>query len=104
MKRPFRLWLAIIALSFVLGFLFWVQWGYENTTIVIYDESEELAESLIAPQVASVEEPTTAPAQEIPTWFPVVQWSAIAIASGLVIYVVYLELVYRRKRRSYWQD
>lgn len=104
MKRPYRLWLAIVVLSVTLGFLFWAQWGYESTTIVIYDQSEEIVERVIGPQVASAEEPATAPTPEIPPWFTAVRWGAIIIASGLVIYVVYLELTYRRRRRSYWQD
>ena len=101
MKRPFRLWLAVIALCVVLGFLFWLQWGYENTTIIIHDESEELVESVMTPQVASVEEPITESPSGIPLWSTVGRWSAIVIAVGFLIYIIYLELTYRRRRRGY---
>jgi len=105
MKRPVRLWFAIIAFSFVLGFLFWMQWGYENPTITLYEETEEPEESgelIMAPQAAPAEERAAAPATENPTWVPVVRWGSIIIASCLAIYVVYLELIYRRRSGSYW--
>lgn len=99
MLRPWTLWLATVVLIFLLGFVFWVQFGYERT-IVIYEEVEELTEEVRAPQVASAEEEAAAPIAQIPVWLASVQWSAIAVAAGLFVYIIYLELVYRRRRRG----
>jgi len=41
MLRPWTLWLATVVLIFLLGFVFWVQFGYERT-IVVYEEVEEV--------------------------------------------------------------
>lgn len=100
MQRPWKLWIAIVVLGSVLTFVFWAQFGYENT-MVIYEEGEEIAESARAPQAFSAEESTTAPAAEAPLWFTSVRWSAIIVVIGLVIYALYLELSYRRSQRRY---
>ena len=99
MLRPWTLWLATVVLIFLLGFVFWVQFGYERT-IVVYEEVEEAVEEVRAPQVASAEEATTAPTPQIPLWLTSLQWSAVAVAAGLFVCVIYLELAYRRRRRG----
>ncbi len=98
MRNPWKLWVAIVILTVLLGFIFWVQFGYEST-VIIYVEGEEVAEQARAPEVAPAEKPATAPAPEIPPWLMSVWWSAIVIAVGLAAYIIYQELVYRRRHR-----
>jgi hypothetical protein len=100
MKGSWKLWIAIIALTFLLGFIFWAQFGYEST-IVIYEEAEEVAGRAEGPGALSAEKPLAAPAPEIPLWFTAVQWTAIVAAIGLEIYVIYIVVIYWRRRQHY---
>jgi hypothetical protein len=97
MLKMWRLWLAIVVLSVLLGFIFWAEVGFDST-VIIYDEGEAIGERAEAPQVAAAEEAAPVPEPETPLWFTAVRWGAIVIAAGSLIYIVYLGWTYWRRR------
>ena len=100
MQALWKLWLAIVVLGVVLGFIFWAEVGYDST-IVIYDEGEELGERAEAPRIAAAEETVPVPVAEAPVWLTTLEWTAIGIGACSFLYIVYLGSSYWRRRRSY---
>ncbi|MFC1860175.1 hypothetical protein ACFLYC_01195 [Chloroflexota bacterium] len=104
MTRPRKLWIAVglfCALFFAsLGFWLWTQFGYERTIIIYEAEQAPLVRSAI-PGGAPAEESEFALATGIPYWFLPVRWGTIALIVVVAIYIVYLEIIYRRQQRAH---
>ncbi len=108
MRRPKILWVALGLFSIFfftfLGFWLWAEYGFERT-IVIYEAARAPAVQSVVPGITATEEAVTegtrpAPVQETPPWLLPVRWSMMAAAAIVAIYIIYLEMLYRRRQRG----
>jgi hypothetical protein len=108
MKRPKLLWVALglfgIFFCTFLGFWLWAEFGFERT-IVMYETARAPAVESVVPGTAAAEEAVTeearpAPVPETPPWLLPVRWSTMAAAAIVAIYIIYLEVLYRRRQKG----
>jgi len=108
MRRPKILWVALGLFSIFfctfLGFWLWAEFGFERT-IVMYETARAPAVKSMVPGVtateeAVIEEAIPAPVPETPPWLLPVRWSMMAAAAVVAIYIIYLEVLYRRRQKG----
>ncbi|MBL7166287.1 MAG: hypothetical protein ISS55_07380 [Dehalococcoidales bacterium] len=108
MRRPKILWVALGLFSIFfctfLGFWLWAEFGFERT-IVMYETARAPAVQSVVPGVTAAEEAVAeeaipAPVPETPPWLLSVRWSMMAAAAVVAVYIIYLEVLYRRKQKG----
>ena len=107
MRRPKILWVALGLFSIFfctfVGFWLWAEFGFERT-IIIYETARAPAVQSVVPGVTATEEAVAeearpAPVPETPQWLLPVRWSTMAAAAIVAVYIIYLEVLYRRRQR-----
>ncbi len=113
MRRPIILWVALGLFSIFfctfVGFWLWAEFGFERT-IVMYETARAPAIQSVVPKATATEEAVAedavtegarpAPVPETPPWLLPVRWSMMAAAAVVAAYIIYLEVLYRRRQRG----